>query len=120
MLWLIDEGDEYHQMVAFVVKGDKHPKDVIAKYRKKMAAHIKEYTQLESKARKAVGQEPKLSRSCVSQKAAGKWREESRKWRIRQQVWINKQIQNPAPSINDELKTAGYEILKFQIVSLER
>ena len=119
MIWLIDEGDSYHQMITLVIKGEKNPEEAILRYRKKRDIHCEEWGHLEKEADKAVGRAPRVSKTCTSEKDFEKWREARRKWSVKQLAWINKRLQNPAPIIKNDLERAGYEVMEFKTVAIE-
>jgi len=115
MIWLIDEGDDYHQMVAVVAKGEKHPKSVIVSYRKKHELHCKEWSRLEAKYKKTVSKEPNRDKQSVNRVNYVIF---FRKWRSDMHFWINERLQNPVPDLKVMLEKAGYEVLPFENVRL--
>lgn len=123
MLWLIDEGDSYHQMIKLVVQGEEDPKGIIGKYREQLDAHCKEANQLEGKAKKAAGKEPKLrntrTESPTFQADYDKWQATYRNWRFRVEAYIEKHLTNPAPCIETMLRTE-FVIHDFNILRLDR
>ena len=110
MIWLIDQGDSYHQHVTLVVEGDDSPADVIAAYGKQLDDHLKEARQLTAKAGAIIGKKPKLSdRSCTNK---------FRQWQGRLRIYLDKNQKIPAPVLKDFLADAGFRLMDHATVKV--
>jgi len=118
MLWLIDDGDAYHQMISLAISGDENPESVVVDYRNKLAAHCKDYKQLEEKIKKTIGPVPRLSHTCTGDYQLAEWKAAYSKWYNKLQAYVNAHLTHQAPNIKSMLQDAGYKVVEHQITTL--
>ena len=117
-IYLIDRGDDYHQMIVYAICGNTDPRAILEAYEKKHQAYIKEYRALEIKAVKVIGKQPQLYNSSSGNidEVTARFKKDYSNHVFKLKNYMDKHLTNKAPYLKQELTDAGFELRDFEVL----